>query len=216
MAQTEDVVFQLHPTATHLRYPRIYGPLQVQPREWAVVRRILDRRRRMIAADGGLTLTVLAYSVNAAGALLTAIDKPVESAGHLSERGLAVALAGGLAGRSQHRADRRPRMAGGTSVADSLVDATLGLGFRQEAVVWNAVFAALWIRKGPLRTALVAAPGDGQPDTSPGAVELADEASGGPDHPVPLRQVRVQPSVMRHDMEKQHVKRFVNSSLTTR
>lgn len=82
MGQTEDVVFEHHPKATHLRYPRIYGPMQVQPKEWSIVRRILDGRRRMIVSDGGLTLNVLAYSINAAQALLTAVDRPEESGGH--------------------------------------------------------------------------------------------------------------------------------------
>ncbi len=83
MGETEDVVFAHHPSATHLRYPRLYGPGQVQPKEWSIVRRLLDGRSRMIVADGGLTITVLAYARNAAHALLTAVDRPEKAAGRI-------------------------------------------------------------------------------------------------------------------------------------
>jgi nucleoside-diphosphate-sugar epimerase len=81
MVQTEDVVFASHPTASHFRYPRIYGPGQVLPREWLVVRRILDGRRQIILPDDGLTLMTAAYSENAAHALLLSLDRPDASAG---------------------------------------------------------------------------------------------------------------------------------------
>ncbi len=81
MGETEDVVFAHHPGATHLRYPRLYGPWQVQPKEWSIVRRVLDGRRRIILPEAGLSLGVLAYSVNAAEALLTAVDRPEIAAG---------------------------------------------------------------------------------------------------------------------------------------
>ncbi|MDH3295721.1 MAG: epimerase, partial [Acidimicrobiia bacterium] len=62
---TEDVVFEHHPAATLFRYPLIYGPGQINPREWLIVRRILDGRRRIIVADGGLTLRAAAFGANA-------------------------------------------------------------------------------------------------------------------------------------------------------
>jgi len=80
--ETEDVVFSHHPTATHLRYPLIYGPGQLLPREWLIVRRILDGRPHIIVPDGGLTLRTAAFSENAAHALLLAVDHPAEGAGH--------------------------------------------------------------------------------------------------------------------------------------
>ena len=78
---TEDIVFEHHPDATLFRYPLIYGPGQINPREWLIVRRILDGRRRVIVADGGLTLRTAAYGPNASHALTLAVDHPDASAG---------------------------------------------------------------------------------------------------------------------------------------
>ena len=69
MVASEDLVFEHHPTATLFRYPLIYGPGQILPREWLIVRRILDGRRRMIVADGGLTLRTAGYGPNVGHAL---------------------------------------------------------------------------------------------------------------------------------------------------
>jgi nucleoside-diphosphate-sugar epimerase len=69
---TEDVLFEAHPDATLFRYPLIYGPGQVNPREWLIVRRILDGRRRVIVADGGLTLRGAGYGPNVGHALVLA------------------------------------------------------------------------------------------------------------------------------------------------
>jgi hypothetical protein len=44
IARTEAIVFEQHPCATHFRYPYVYGPYQLVPREWCVVRRIRDSR----------------------------------------------------------------------------------------------------------------------------------------------------------------------------
>ena len=56
IVRTEQAVFAAHPNAAHFRYPYLYGPYQPAPREWAIVRRILDGRRRIVVADDGLTL----------------------------------------------------------------------------------------------------------------------------------------------------------------
>lgn len=69
MVASEDLVFEHHPTATLFRYPLIYGPGQILPREWLVVRRVLDGRRQMIVADGGLTLRTAGYGPNVGHAL---------------------------------------------------------------------------------------------------------------------------------------------------
>ncbi|MGF1599419.1 MAG: NAD-dependent dehydratase [Acidimicrobiales bacterium] len=78
---TEDVLFDHHPDGTLFRYPLIYGPGQINPREWLIVRRLLDGRRRIIVADGGLTLRTAAYGPNAGHALTLAVDDPESAAG---------------------------------------------------------------------------------------------------------------------------------------
>ncbi|SDG24885.1 hypothetical protein [Pseudonocardia oroxyli] len=68
---------------SHFRYPNLWGPRQLAPREWSVVRRILDGRTRIPVADGGLTLESKAFVENAAHAVLLAVDLPTESAGQI-------------------------------------------------------------------------------------------------------------------------------------
>ena len=79
--ETEEIVFAHHPTATHFRYPLIYGPGQLLPREWPIVRRILDGRPHIILPDAGLTLRTAAYGENAANALLLSVDHPEVACG---------------------------------------------------------------------------------------------------------------------------------------
>lgn len=81
VARTEDFVFEHHPKATHYRYPMVYGPRQPAPREWSIVRRILDKRPHIILADGGLTLLACGYVENLAHAVLLAVDHPDAAAG---------------------------------------------------------------------------------------------------------------------------------------
>lgn len=81
IARTEEVVFTHHPDAAHFRYPYVYGPHQLAPREWCVVRRVLDRRTRIVVADEGLTLHHHGYTENLAHALVLAVDRPGAAAG---------------------------------------------------------------------------------------------------------------------------------------
>jgi nucleoside-diphosphate-sugar epimerase len=83
VARTEEVVLSHHPGATHLRYPYAYGPYQLVPREWSIVRRVLDGRRRLVVADDGLTLHHHGYTVNLAHAVLLAVDQPSAAAGRV-------------------------------------------------------------------------------------------------------------------------------------
>lgn len=76
MVASEDLVFEHHPDGTMFRYPLIYGPGQLLPREWLIVRRVLDGRRRIIVADGGLTLRTVGYGPNVGHALSLAADNP--------------------------------------------------------------------------------------------------------------------------------------------
>ena len=69
-------------SATLFRYPMIYGPRQLPPKEWSIIRRILDKRTQLILPDNGLVLRSRAFAENAAHALLLAIDHP-ESGGQI-------------------------------------------------------------------------------------------------------------------------------------
>lgn len=84
---TEEHVLGLHEAgafrASVFRYPSIYGPRQVYPREWSVVRRVLDGRDRIILPDAGLTITMRCAAVNAAAYLLAAVDRPEAAAGEI-------------------------------------------------------------------------------------------------------------------------------------
>lgn len=68
--------------ATIVRYPQIYGPRNMVPWEWAVMKRILDGRRQMILPDGGLWMISRCAARNAAAVLLAAVDQPRAAAGH--------------------------------------------------------------------------------------------------------------------------------------
>jgi nucleoside-diphosphate-sugar epimerase len=83
VARTEEVVFEHHPDAAHFRYPYAYGPYQLVPREWSIVKRVLDGRRRIVVADDGLTLHHHGYTVNLAHAVLLGVDRPEAAAGKL-------------------------------------------------------------------------------------------------------------------------------------
>lgn len=83
VVKTEEAVFAHHPGATHFRYPHLYGPYQIAPREWSIVRRILDGRRAIIVPEDGLSINHCGYVENAAQAILLAIDKPEASTGQI-------------------------------------------------------------------------------------------------------------------------------------
>ena len=81
VAAAEAAMFDLQPDGTLFRYPYVYGPRQVTPREWSLVRRVLDGRKAIVVLHGGLTLFSHIYSENAAHALLLAVDKRDVAAG---------------------------------------------------------------------------------------------------------------------------------------
>jgi nucleoside-diphosphate-sugar epimerase len=80
IVETEVMLMKAHEAAkfslTHLRYPNLYGPRQLAPREWSVVRRLRDGRRRILVLDAGLTLESRSFVRNAAHAVLLAVDHP--------------------------------------------------------------------------------------------------------------------------------------------
>jgi nucleoside-diphosphate-sugar epimerase len=61
----------------------VYGPRQLAPREWCVVRRILVGRPFLILPDDGLSLITFGYVDNLAHALLLAVDQPEASMGEI-------------------------------------------------------------------------------------------------------------------------------------
>ncbi|HZO83437.1 MAG TPA: NAD-dependent epimerase/dehydratase family protein [Candidatus Binataceae bacterium] len=83
IAETERAVLRAHPNAALLRYPYVYGPYQLVPREWCVIRRILDGRRFILLPDGGLTLMTHGYAENLAHAVMLAVERPQASAGQI-------------------------------------------------------------------------------------------------------------------------------------
>lgn len=87
MAQAQTALMDAHAAghyaATYIGYPYLYGPRQPGPLEWSVVRRILDGRRQLVIADGGMKLEDRMYVENAAHATLLAIDRPEVSAGRV-------------------------------------------------------------------------------------------------------------------------------------
>jgi nucleoside-diphosphate-sugar epimerase len=83
IVRTESAVFEHHPTAAHFRYPYVYGPYQLAPREWSIVRRVRDGRERIVVADDGLTLHHHGYTENLAHAILLAVEQPEAAAGQV-------------------------------------------------------------------------------------------------------------------------------------
>lgn len=67
--------------ASYVRYPQIYGPRNIVPWEWAVVRRIRDGRRVMVLPDDGLWIISRSAARNAAHALMCIVDQPDVAAG---------------------------------------------------------------------------------------------------------------------------------------
>lgn len=80
---TEDAVLAAHPSGVVYRYPYVYGPYQLVPREWCIIRRILDGRRTILIPDGGLSMMTHGYAANLAHAVLLAVDQPKAAAGQI-------------------------------------------------------------------------------------------------------------------------------------
>ncbi len=69
--------------ASHFRYPVVYGPRQLTPSVWGIMRRFIDRRPYIVLPDGGLTLTTRGYAENVAHAVLLAARQPDIAAGQI-------------------------------------------------------------------------------------------------------------------------------------
>jgi len=70
-------------SATHFRYPTVYGPRQITPKIWAIMRRFMDKRPYIVLPDGGLSLVTRGYSENAAHAVLLAAQQPDIASGQI-------------------------------------------------------------------------------------------------------------------------------------
>ena len=83
----EDAVMQGHDaghySATHFRYPVVYGPRQVTSTVFTIMRRFMDKRPYIVLPDGGLTITSRGYSENVAHAVLLAASQPDKAAGQI-------------------------------------------------------------------------------------------------------------------------------------
>ena len=92
----EDAVMEGHRlgrySATHFRYPVVYGPRQITPAVWTLMRRFMDKRRHIVLPDGGLTLTTRGYAENVAHAVLLAAQQPEAAAGQIYNCGDEVQL----------------------------------------------------------------------------------------------------------------------------
>ncbi len=83
IASAEQAVLAAHPDGAVYRYPYVYGPYQLLPREWCIMRRVLDRRPFIILSEGGSGLMTHGYAGNLAHAVLLAIDHPEAAAGQI-------------------------------------------------------------------------------------------------------------------------------------
>ena len=83
MIEVEREVFAQHPSATHLIYPILYGPRNVVPREWSIVKRVLDGRKRILLPDSGLGVHCRGSGRNVAQFMLLAVDHPEAAAGQV-------------------------------------------------------------------------------------------------------------------------------------
>jgi nucleoside-diphosphate-sugar epimerase len=74
-------------SACLLRYPNIYGPRQVTPLEWRIVKRVLDGRSEMIVPENGLAIYTRWYAANASHAVLLAVARPEDVDGQVLNGG---------------------------------------------------------------------------------------------------------------------------------
>lgn len=80
--ESEATVFRCHPTATHIRYGEIYGPNNILPLMWCIVKRLLDGRERIVVSPfARLPRTNSCFGRNAAEYFLLAVDHPETSQG---------------------------------------------------------------------------------------------------------------------------------------
>ncbi|HSC76678.1 MAG TPA: NAD-dependent epimerase/dehydratase family protein [Pseudomonadales bacterium] len=72
-----------HFNVTHFRYPLVYGPNNICPAEWGLIRRAREKRTPLILPAGGLTLVSRGFADNIAHAIVLAVENPTASAGQI-------------------------------------------------------------------------------------------------------------------------------------
>lgn len=84
---TEQEVMAFHQqgdfNVTHYRYPAVYGPDNLCPAEWGLVKRALDKRHPLIMPAQGLAVVCRGYCENIAHGVLLGLDKPEAAAGKI-------------------------------------------------------------------------------------------------------------------------------------
>lgn len=70
-------------SACLVRYPCLYGPRQVTPFEWRIVRRVLDGRAQMIIPENGLAIYTRCFAGNASHTVLLAVSHPDRANGQI-------------------------------------------------------------------------------------------------------------------------------------
>lgn len=85
--KTEQEVLAAHQQGlfnlTHFRYPLVYGPNNICPAEWGLIRRAREQRHPLIMPAGGLTMISRGFSENIAHAIVLALENPSASAGQV-------------------------------------------------------------------------------------------------------------------------------------
>lgn len=85
--KTENEVLAAHQqgvfNVTHFRYPLVYGPNNICPAEWGLIRRAREQRKPLILPAGGLTVISRGFSENIAHAIFLALENPAASAGQV-------------------------------------------------------------------------------------------------------------------------------------
>jgi len=72
-----------HFNVTHFRYPLVYGPNNICPAEWGLIRRAREKRNTLILPAGGLTLVSRGFAENIAHAIMLAIENPSAAGGQI-------------------------------------------------------------------------------------------------------------------------------------
>jgi nucleoside-diphosphate-sugar epimerase len=89
VAEGEDQLFEQHGRdfeATVVRYPGVFGPRAPINHEWAIVKRVLDRRESMLMPHDGMSYFQRGYAENVAWLVFLAANRP-EAAGEAFNAG---------------------------------------------------------------------------------------------------------------------------------